>query len=258
MRRQVATWRFNPAGPGVEVPVVDDFAPRVHAQAYRWFRNAHLNPEIRAELRQFLGLVARPGCPCRFLDVGAHFGLFSLAALDARPDASVLALEPSPTAFTILRWHLDRLPAERVVALQVAAGESPGQVSFHQANDRSGMLHCVAQSADQAEVQQVQVVTLDDVCAARQFSPTVIKIDVEGYEGELIRGATRILAEDRPTIVLELHGNFLNERGLTATEVLEPLKAAGYQIEAVAGQTDEQLAALSIGMNRRFLCRPGA
>jgi hypothetical protein len=67
----------------------------------------------------------------------------------------------------------------------------------------------------------VEGVTLDD-CSERLGLPDFMKCDVEGAEVEVFRGAKRLLAEKRPTIVCEIHGE--NNRRVLVDE----LSRAGY------------------------------
>ena len=63
-----------------------------------------------------------------------------------------------------------------------------------------------------------------------------IKMDVEGAEPQVIRGAARLLKEDRPVILSELHPTQLERAsGVTADEFLAEMRALGYRAQTVAG-----------------------
>jgi FkbM family methyltransferase len=251
--------RFREDGLGVRVRIVDDFAPAIHLSALQQALYFSHEPEIRAEVRHFMGVVrevVREG-PCRFLDIGASHGLLSLAAVHAGGEAArVLALEPSPRAFANLRWHFDRLPPGQAEALQVAAGAHEGTLDLYPADATTPMMYCTPQPHTQATPTTVPVTTLDALRDRQGFRPTVLKVDVEGFELEVLRGAGRVLAEDRPALFLEIHGAMLADRGLAPRAVLDLVREAGYRIEAVDGPTDEQIARIEAGFTRRFLCRP--
>jgi hypothetical protein len=66
------------------------------------------------------------------------------------------------------------------------------------------------------------------VAATAGLEPTHVKIDVEGFEGEVLDGARELLARARPIIFLELHGDILRERGRSPREVLGKLESLGY------------------------------
>jgi hypothetical protein len=103
---------------------------------------------------------------------------------------------------------------------------------------------------------RVPVRPLDDLCAEQDFAPTALKIDVEGFEHEVLRGARDVVSRHRPTIFLEAHGHVLRQRGHAPLDLFAPLRAAGYRVESVEGSTAERLAAVDRGRVHRFICRP--
>ncbi len=249
--------RFEADGRGVTVRVTDDFQPKIHFNSYDVFREYETHPEMRQEIRQFLAFLRSLDGPTRFIDVGAHYGLFSLAAIHAgKPGSKVLALEPSPPAFTELCRNLELLGSDSIVPIQAAVGEETSELVMHVTHDGRGMMVAVKQEEKyEYESVKVPVVTLDDLCDERSFAPNVLKIDVEGFEGEVLRGARRVLREDRPAIFLEVHGFLLKRRGLDSQVAFGPVREAGYTIEAVDGDTAEAMAAVDAdGAVRRFFC----
>jgi hypothetical protein len=69
----------------------------------------------------------------------------------------------------------------------------------------------------------------------RAVSPTLVKIDVEGYEHEALLGADTMLRDLRPTIFLELHLNYLNARHITSSSVIRLLTGRGYRLTDLSG-----------------------
>ena len=65
------------------------------------------------------------------------------------------------------------------------------------------------------------------------LAPDFIKIDVEGYELEVIQGAKFILEEFSPVILLELHLSYLDQRGIYPEKILKFLTESGYQISDI-------------------------
>jgi FkbM family methyltransferase len=148
-------------------------------------------------------------------DVGAHVGFFSACA--ARLGAVVYAIEP--LAANVAR--LERNAALNSFAIHVTHGA---------AWDETGTVDLVPGDSEKefrtVAGRGVPSFALDEL-AARERPPTLIKLDVEGAEARVLRGARRILADLRPTIVCELHGD--QER----VDVLELL--GGYRIEELDG-----------------------
>ena len=66
--------------------------------------------------------------------------------------------------------------------------------------------------------------------------PDLVKIDVEGYEYEVLVGARRLLGERKPPICLELHLDLLDRRGIEPRRVLDELASHGYHLRSCAGR----------------------
>jgi len=146
-------------------------------------------------------------------DVGANVGLFSLSAASlAGPAGSVLAIEPDLWLANLLsksarHARLSKQSAQ-VDVLCVAITETPGICQL-QIAERSRASNHLAQAhgSTQAEgirhVQQSVAVSLDFLLAHFP-APTVLKIDVESAELEVLRGATQLLQTSRPVILCEV------------------------------------------------------
>ena len=186
-----------------------------------WITNDHaaswwLKPSVRvdAEMR-FLRQVTRPGAIV--LEVGAHHGMHTVQlARWAGKEGQVHAFEPNPeNALTLCaNAGLNRLAQVRVVHAAVGA--------------RTGVLSIDGERIGSGE-DQVRALSLDDYCTVQGIEKVdVLKVDVEGFEGEVLRGAARLLRE-RPHIDLELHLDDLAKYGQTPSGVLEALNLAGYK-----------------------------
>lgn len=140
-----------------------------------------------------------------FVDVGANVGAYSVLAAGVC-GASVVACEPAPAAYEALmdNVRLNDLNA-LVVARNVAVGASVGTARF---TDGLGTVNHVLPATGSREPQgiTVSVDTLDNLLEGR--SPAAIKIDVEGFEAEVIRGGRRTFRDPGLLAVLvELKGN---------------------------------------------------
>jgi FkbM family methyltransferase len=168
-----------------------------------------------------------------FLDVGAHVGLVTIpmAAHQLRTETgAVLAIDPLPANIARLRRSLALDPAleSRVDVAETALGASSGVVTV--VAERPGMTsnaRVAAPGAQGSVIYQARLRTLDDVVAEAAFGPVdVIKIDVEGFEFEVLKGAGKCLAESRPLIYGEFHSQLMPCYGADfkdATGLLTPL-----------------------------------
>ena len=164
-------------------------------------------------------------------DVGANHGRLSL--LCARHGATrVLAIEPLASNITVFNEHMAANPAisARIDLLQAAIADEDGVAEFV-SNDRDGAVGQirsgeVAQYQHSASTSVTSVASwrLDTLRATRR-APALLKIDVEGAEVLVLRGATRILATDRPIVVVEIHS------AGTGRASLALLRDAGYCCE---------------------------
>lgn len=159
------------------------------------------------------------GAETVFYDIGAHIGWFSLVA--AKCGAQVYSFEANPENAAVLRQNLalNQITRAEVVAAAVAAEE--GELEF--ATFEYSLVGHIADAnlpAD-ARVMRVPAVSLDTyVGSAGVRPPTLLKIDVEGAEGEVIRGAVATLREHRPVLAIEIHNPTQQQRVYQLTEPL--------------------------------------
>jgi FkbM family methyltransferase len=133
------------------------------------------------------------------LDVGANIGIFSLAAAKRFPDTRIYAFEPSPEAYSRLVRNLELNNMVNVKPVKRAVYSSCSVVGFSKGSSTS--LGSVIDSG----ALLVHAVTLDDFCSKKAIDKIdLIKIDVEGAEVEVLRGAQKTLdITDR--LVAECH-----------------------------------------------------
>lgn len=147
----------------------------------------------------------------RVLDVGSFSGLYSLIAAANESAAEVFAFEPYPHARALLDANLERNRwRARVHIVPMAASDHAGEAELYVPTTRTGLLESASSlnAAIYAETMdriRVPLITLDGVLADRAPGRVdLIKIDVETHEPQVLRGAGRILHEDRPVIFLEV------------------------------------------------------
>lgn len=158
-----------------------------------------------------------------FLDVGANVGSYTVLAAGAS-GADVLAVEPVPDTFRRLRNNvlLNDLE-ERVECLNVALGAEEGELRVSRGLD--AMNHVLAPGEDM-EAAVVPALTLDLLCADRV--PTMVKIDVEGYEAAVVQGGRVTLADSAVrAVVMETNGS--GERyGCDEQRLMDEMRGLGF------------------------------
>lgn len=138
-----------------------------------------------------------------FVDVGANIGSYTVLAGGA-VGASCIAFEPVPSTFQHLvdNVSLNRL-ANHVECFNIGIGKESSTLSFSSSMDTTN--HVLPSSKATELSIQVNVESLDSVLKAR--SPALIKIDVEGWETEVIAGAKRTLSYTIPlAVIMEFGG----------------------------------------------------
>jgi len=174
-----------------------------------------------------------------FLDVGAHYGLWSLyAASLVGARGCVVSLEPSE-AFDVLKANASGYP--RVNALRMGAGSQDGEATFFgQGTSKGGSFVDQVTRINQHYEHEVPVTSyrvpirsLDSLVRELDLRPTLVKIDVEGFELEVLTGAKGLLQETRPTLAVEIHPPQLEMSGGSDRAVLAALEQLGYAIEIV-------------------------
>ncbi len=144
-----------------------------------------------------------------FYDVGAHLGVMSLLAAEVvGVDGAVFAFEPDPDNFARLERTVERNGLPQVSLVRAAVWSAKGAVTFQQApvlsSGNRGAVAIVAGDGEGARI-EVSALCLDDFVGCHR-SPDVMKIDVEGGEIEVLKGAWRLLTERPPVILCEIHG----------------------------------------------------
>jgi FkbM family methyltransferase len=137
-----------------------------------------------------------------FLDVGANVGTYTVLASGVA-QARTLALEPIPTTFKRLMRNLrvnDLLG--RVEAQCAAVGAHSGSVRFTEGRDTTNCAVSLLPSPSQEPTVEVSLTTLDQLLQGPTSPPLIWKVDVEGYEPEVLRGAAASLQQPHLRAVL--------------------------------------------------------
>jgi FkbM family methyltransferase len=167
-----------------------------------------------SEMQAALGGLLRPGMS--FWDVGAHAGFMTL--LGSRlvgKLGSVHAFEPSAPNRERLNASIRANDAGNVAVHCVAVTQTSGTVTLHRHGSTS-MWTTVAELGD-SPAAEVPSSTLDELSAWLGI-PDVIKIDVEGAEADVLRGASRLLDSGLPKFLIELDAGTLEDARQVAPE----------------------------------------
>lgn len=163
-----------------------------------------------------------------FADVGACYGIYTLMAASLVGEMGrVLAFEPSGEAFRILRRNIALNGFSNVLDRRVALADRPGIHPFYVYSNPSRNSFRGDASADACQC--VETSTLDhELARAGLLRLDVIKIDTEGAEGLVLRGARQALAEFHPLVILEINPAAASRLGLESDGAWRLLRRHGY------------------------------
>jgi FkbM family methyltransferase len=165
------------------------------------------------------------------VDVGAHLGTFTLAA--AALECRVAAFEASATNARLLRTAVAYNGfQDRVDVIQAAAAAVSGVLPFREDGVFGEIWPPNGPTNGARRVQPVPAVRIDDVLERLGLEAVdVLKMDVEGYELEVLDGLSRTLEKAPPPwVVFESNGPALGRQGRTIRELKEALVALGYSL----------------------------
>lgn len=186
----------------------------------RYQRDAHA-------MRVLLTSVLRPDSSA--IDVGAHAGVVLREIVRVAPHGRHLAFEPIPKRHVQLQAAFPGVDVR-----QAALSDTAGRAEFSYVTDDDGysglrLRRDLGPAAASVEQIQVSVARLDDELP-QGFAPALIKIDVEGAEVNVLRGALETLHRHRPVVIFEHGAGGADLYGATSGELHDLLTGAGFRI----------------------------
>jgi FkbM family methyltransferase len=185
---------------------------------------------------QALYALIRPGTVV--FDVGANLGdvALNLAAM-VGPEGKVHAFEPDPVSFTKLTENLALNAFTNVTTWKLGLGEVPGALTMNVNSPGNRGGNRIASTRPTPESFAIEIDTIDGLVERQDISRIdLIKIDVEGFELSVLKGARKTLQRLRPKLFVELADRHLQEHGSTSAELIAFLRREGYRVShAVTG-----------------------
>lgn len=202
------------------------------------------NSIYEGETLRFISEILKPG-DC-FVDVGAHIGYFSLfASRFVGASGQVIAVEPEISNTAHLMIHISINGIENIVLINKAAGAEDTEAELFVNSDNDGGhalwnpgLHPYNErTRAKGIVRKVKLTTLDDILERHEIqSVKVVKIDTEGAELEVLKGASKYLSENRMhNIICEINRFGLNKMGTSEKELRDHMYDLGYEAFLMQG-----------------------
>jgi FkbM family methyltransferase len=171
-----------------------------------------------------------------FLDIGANMGFYSLALAKINPTLNVQSFEPQPRIYSYFATNVSLNELESQIKIYnyglgskednlkmyIPAFTGSGGGSFANLHTEEGA----------AEEVLVPVYSLDTLIPT-DSNVDLIKIDVEGFEFEVVQGGIELIQSNKPTIVIELLRKWMKPFGKQPQDVINLLKPLGYEVLSI-------------------------
>ncbi len=154
------------------------------------------------------------------IDVGAHIGTVSIPL--SYKAKRVISFEPSQVSFGLLQKNIELNGIQNIDARNKGLGSKPGHASLAPMPEGNAG----GQTLDADEAGSIEVSTLD----AEAESADLIKIDVEGMEMEVLKGATKLIERSEPSIFMEIFPQALRANGVRPRDIQRFFRERGYSL----------------------------
>jgi FkbM family methyltransferase len=172
-----------------------------------------------------------------FFDIGANYGYWSRFILtDSRArgvdDISIVAFEPVPSNYQLLVDNMKQVPqsGSSVSCEQIAVSDTSGTCFMNLSNGDPGSSF----ASDSGSI-ECRVTSIDEYVEAHHVgNVALMKIDVEGFELRVLKGARRTILRDRPMIVCEVIAAHLARAGATSEDLMLEVNQLGYTCQRIS------------------------
>ena len=229
--KKLLTWIDRQLALGLNRPVsrrIDGITARFHVNSKDEYKVV-VGGLSERDLRSAVTQAIRPDDV--IVEIGAHIGSWSVYLAQHVPRGELHVFEPVPTNYSKLAANIALNKLANVTTYATALGESPGEASFFVPDTDApvvGSLHDHAMSRNKITV---EVDSLDHAAEAMDRAPTFLKIDCEGAEAMVLRGAERVLSESVRGIFIEVHRPLLEKQGEDADAMIDALVRQGFEIK---------------------------
>jgi FkbM family methyltransferase len=182
--------------------------------------------------------------PGVIFDVGANIGQSARKFRSRFPDSEVFCFEPVESTFAELQAALAGDGRVRLFPLALGASCGSARIQLQERSDNNSLRRSAEEDQsprDDLPSETVEVITLDDFCAQHDIPQIdLLKIDTEGYDLEVLKGAENILRNAGVTLIqVEAGMNPFNTKHIPLHDLQEHLEARGYVLFGLYDQTPE-------------------
>ena len=162
-----------------------------------------------------------------FIDIGANVGVYTILS-SGEAGADTISIEPIKKTFLTLQTNVALNALQpKVTLLNRGVGEAEGELYFTSSEDTVNHVLSESEKITRTDKEHVKINTLDHICLGKE--PSLIKIDVEGFETSVINGATAVLEKKSlKAVIVELNGSG-TRYGFDEKKIHEKLLSLGFQ-----------------------------
>ncbi len=192
------------------------------------------------------------------IDVGANIGLMALQFARAASSGKVIAFEPDPDNLTKLRKNISLNTLVNLTVVPCGLGAFSETVKLYMVDSTNpGMNRVLKNANEKFPFHEINIVKLDDEISERNIARVdLIKIDVEGYEMNVLKGALRTIQQFKPLLFIEVDDQYLKEQQSSALELVQYIKSFGYAIYKSGNNKPVNETDDLIGCHFDVFCRP--
>lgn len=163
------------------------------------------------------------------IDIGGNLGFFVLILSELVGNSGkIYSFEPSKQLNQKLASTIKINNLKNVSVVNLALGDSEGSTTLHYNPKQSGLSSIVSDLENNSLSEEIKITTLDKFAQNISGRVSFIKIDTEGFEPKVLKGAKQLIKRDKPTIYIELGG----DHQITSAESLKTLNELNYYCEA--------------------------
>ncbi len=134
-----------------------------------------------------------------YFDIGANVGVYSVLAKKAK---KIVSFEPAEDTFQILLENLKVNNVSNANSVCCGVSDKDGSLTFTKNRDAVNRIVDQTESIDGIETETINVVSLDSFCKENNLFPSVIKIDTEGAEESIIKGAETVIQNESLNVIV--------------------------------------------------------
>jgi FkbM family methyltransferase len=211
---------------GIKVKI-NDFAFNLPAHYYRYHPKDY-------EKNNFDFFRQRATKEMTCLDIGAHIGIYAVF-MSKYADATVYSFEPTPQSRQLLQRTITmNKRSDKIFVVPKAVSEASGKATFYidrnPLSEANSLVNVDLGEDIERNGYEVQVVSIDEFVQEKGIKVNFIKIDAEGVELEILKGAKTTFTTNRPSGILGIHPFAYNDRQKTMKSIWQTMQEYNLQV----------------------------